>query len=85
MDDAQITNIAVHPEFRGKNIGESLLRFSIQLSKEMSAKRLSLEVRISNHIAQSLYKKVGFESGGIRKRYYTDNQEDALVMWVNLI
>jgi ribosomal-protein-alanine N-acetyltransferase len=85
MDDAQITNIAVHPDFRGKKIGESLLRFSIQLSKEMSAKRLSLEVRISNHIAQSLYKKVGFESGGIRKRYYTDNQEDALVMWVNLI
>lgn len=85
MDDAQITNIAVHPEYRGMKIGESLLKFSIQLSKEMSAKRLSLEVRVSNHIAQSLYKKVGFVSGGIRKRYYTDNQEDALVMWVNLI
>jgi ribosomal-protein-alanine N-acetyltransferase len=50
----------------------------------MSAKRLSLEVRVSNHIAQSLYTKLGFEAGGIRKRYYTDNQEDALVMWVNL-
>ncbi|PGT80374.1 ribosomal-protein-alanine N-acetyltransferase [Bacillus sp. AFS040349] len=85
MDDAQITNIAVHPEYRGRNIGEALLRFTIQLSREMNAKRLSLEVRVSNHIAQSLYKKVGFLPGGIRKRYYTDNQEDALVMWVNLI
>ena len=85
MDDAQITNIAVHPDYRNMKIGEALLRFSIQLSKEMNAKRLSLEVRVSNHIAQSLYKKVGFLSGGIRKRYYTDNQEDALVMWVNLV
>ncbi|KKI91354.1 alanine acetyltransferase [Bacillus sp. SA1-12] len=84
MDDAQITNIAVHPDYRGKKIGEALIRFAIQLSKEMNAKRLSLEVRVSNHIAQALYKKVGFVSGGIRKRYYTDNQEDALVMWVNL-
>lgn len=85
MDDAQITNIAVHPKYRGMKIGENLLRFTIQLSREMKAKRLSLEVRVSNHIAQSLYKKVGFSPGGIRKRYYTDNQEDALVMWVNLI
>lgn len=84
IDDAQITNIAVHPDFRGMKIGESLLKFSMQLSKEMSAKRLSLEVRVTNHIAQSLYKKVGFAPGGIRKRYYTDNQEDALIMWVNL-
>lgn len=84
MDDAQITNIAVHPDFRGMKIGEGLLTFSLQLSKEMGAKRLSLEVRVSNHIAQSLYTKLGFEAGGIRKRYYTDNQEDALIMWVNL-
>lgn len=85
MDDAQITNIAVHPDYRGRKIGEALLSFAIQLSREMKAKRLSLEVRVSNHIAQSLYKKAGFEPGGIRKSYYTDNQEDALVMWVNLV
>ena len=85
VDDAQITNIAVHPEYRGMKIGESLLTFSLQLSKEMGARRLSLEVRVSNHIAQSLYKKLGFEPGGIRKGYYTDNLEDALVMWVNLV
>ncbi len=84
MEDAQITNIAVHPDFRGMKIGEALLTFAIQLSKEMNAKRLSLEVRVTNYIAQSLYKKLGFTVGGIRKRYYTDNQEDALVMWVNV-
>nr|WP_226671345.1 ribosomal protein S18-alanine N-acetyltransferase [Metabacillus litoralis] len=84
MEDAQITNIAVHPEYRGLQIGESLLKFAVQLSKEMKAKRITLEVRVSNHVAQSLYKKVGFVTGGIRKRYYTDNQEDALIMWVNV-
>ncbi|MDQ0232851.1 ribosomal-protein-alanine N-acetyltransferase [Metabacillus malikii] len=84
MDDAQITNIAVHPEYRGKKIGEALLQFSLQLSKELGAKRLSLEVRVSNHIAQALYKKLGFETGGVRKNYYTDNLEDAIVMWVNI-
>lgn len=84
MEDAQITNIAVHPDYRGLNIGEALLKFAVQLSKEMKAKRITLEVRVSNHVAQSLYKKVGFVTGGIRKRYYTDNQEDALIMWVNV-
>ncbi|MFC0274523.1 ribosomal protein S18-alanine N-acetyltransferase [Metabacillus herbersteinensis] len=84
MDDAQITNIAVLPEYRGKKIGEALLTFSMQLARELSASRLTLEVRVSNHVAQGLYKKLGFVQGGIRKRYYTDNQEDALLMWVNL-
>jgi [ribosomal protein S18]-alanine N-acetyltransferase len=45
---------------------------------------MTLEVRLSNHVAQSLYRKLGFQDGGIRKNYYSDNQEDALVMWVNL-
>ena len=46
---------------------------------------MTLEVRMSNMIAQSLYRKLGFQGGAIRKRYYTDNYEDALVMWVNFI
>lgn len=45
---------------------------------------MTLEVRVSNIVAQSLYRKLGFLNGGIRKRYYSDNQEDALVMWVKL-
>lgn len=48
------------------------------------AKTLSLEVRVSNIVARSLYRKLGFREGGIRKGYYTDNYEDAIVMWVNL-
>jgi ribosomal-protein-alanine N-acetyltransferase len=50
----------------------------------MGAKSMTLEVRVTNYIAQSLYQKFGFQKGGLRKRYYTDNQEDALVMWVKL-
>lgn len=84
MDEAHITNIAVLPEYRGKKLGEQLLFKMMNLSKEAGAKKMTLEVRVSNEIAKSLYKKLGFQEGGIRKKYYTDNQEDALVMWVNL-
>jgi [ribosomal protein S18]-alanine N-acetyltransferase len=45
---------------------------------------MTLEVRVTNNVAQALYRKLGFQNGGIRKNYYTDNQEDALVMWVNI-
>ena len=84
MDSAQITNIAVLPEYRGKKLGEQLLKQVLINAKEKGAEQLSLEVRVSNHIAQSLYRKLGFIDGGIRKKYYSDNQEDALVMWVKL-
>jgi len=84
IDDAQITNIAILPEYRGKKIGEKLFEYTCQQAMKMGVKRLSLEVRMSNVIAQNLYKKFGFVPGGIRKNYYTDNQEDAIVMWVNL-
>lgn len=85
MDDAQITNIAILPDFRGKKLGERLFRFAVQQAIQMGAKRLSLEVRVSNIIAQRMYRKFGLVPGGIRKNYYTDNQEDAIVMWVNLL
>jgi ribosomal-protein-alanine N-acetyltransferase len=84
MDEAQITNIAIHSSYRGKNHGEQLLRYVIAFVKQMGVIKLSLEVRVSNHVAQSLYRKVGFRDGGIRKNYYADNLEDALVMWVNV-
>lgn len=84
MDDAQITNIAVSPAYRGRRFGEALLKAAMKLCRMKKAVQLSLEVRISNHIAQNLYKKLGFEPGGIRKNYYTDNGEDALLMWVRL-
>ena len=69
---------------RGQGIGEGLMREAMRVAKEHNAETMSLEVRVSNIVAQNLYRKLGFQDGGIRKGYYTDNQEDALVMWVNL-
>ncbi|WP_141434462.1 ribosomal protein S18-alanine N-acetyltransferase [Bacillus sp. 03113] len=84
VDEAHITNIAILPDYRGKKLGEALLKNVMFVAENMGAKTMTLEVRISNHIAQNLYRKLGFKDGAIRKKYYTDNQEDALVMWVNL-
>lgn len=84
MDEAHITNVAVHPKVRGRRIGEMLMRQVISLSMAYGATRMTLEVRVSNQVAQGLYKKLGFKETGIRKGYYTDNHEDALIMWVDL-
>ncbi|WP_251523559.1 ribosomal protein S18-alanine N-acetyltransferase [Robertmurraya korlensis] len=84
VDEAHITNIAVLPEFRGQKLGEAILRMIMEVAKKRGAKTMTLEVRVSNTVAQSLYRKLGFMNGGIRKNYYTDNYEDALVMWVTI-
>lgn len=84
IDEAHITNIALLPEYRGMKLGEALMAKVMELAREMGAMRVTLEVRVSNERAQNLYRKFGFEEGAIRKQYYTDNMEDALVMWVNL-
>lgn len=85
IDDAQITNIAVIPGFRGHKLGEKLFQYIAQQAMSLGVKRLSLEVRKSNIIAQKMYRKFGLVPGGIRKNYYTDDQEDAIVMWVSLL
>lgn len=84
MSDAQITNIAIHPNYQGQGLGEKLLQDVFTYLKNFHVERLSLEVRVSNLSAQRLYEKMGFQKGGIRKSYYEDNFEDAIVMWVNL-
>lgn len=84
VGDGHITNIAVDPEWRRQGIGERLLKGALVLAVKLGADRLSLEVRLSNVAAQNLYRKYGFQKGGIRKNYYTDTQEDAQVMWVGL-
>lgn len=84
VDEAHITNIAIHSDYRGQKLGEALLLQAIEFSRTLGAIKMTLEVRVSNQVAQQLYKKLGFNTGGIRKNYYTDNQEDALVMWVGL-
>ncbi|PLR81867.1 ribosomal-protein-alanine N-acetyltransferase [Bacillus canaveralius] len=84
VDEAHITNVALLPGYRGKKLGEALMLKMFSVAKELGARTMTLEVRVSNDVAQSLYRKLGFQDGAIRKNYYTDNQEDALVMWVNL-
>lgn len=81
IDEGHITNIAVHPEYQGLGIGNSLLSKLIEICKEKNIYSLTLEVRESNYKAQSLYKKHGFIVEGLRKKYYSDNDENALIMW----
>lgn len=84
VDEAHVTNIAILPDYRGKKLGDALMQNLFEIAKTMGAKSMTLEVRVTNYIAQSLYRKFGFQNGGLRKNYYTDNHEDALVMWVRL-
>lgn len=84
IDESHITNIAILPAYRGQKLGEALLKEVMEQAREMGAKTMTLEVRMSNEVAKQLYRKYGFQNGGIRKRYYTDNYEDGLVMWVNI-
>ena len=79
-DEVQINNIAVHPEFRGLGVGESLLKIVLERLRAEGVRFVSLEVRVSNTPARSLYKKLGFETLGLRKGYYINPAEDALVM-----
>lgn len=81
LDEGHITNIAVHPEYRGIGTGSLLLEALVEICKIEFITSMTLEVRKSNLIAQNLYKKYGFIEEGIRKEYYADNKEDALIMW----
>lgn len=83
FDDAQITNIAVHPDYRGQSYGEQLFFHAMKHSMLHHMNSLSLEVRISNIKAQRLYRKFGLTPISIRKKYYKNNGEDAIVMGVN--
>jgi [ribosomal protein S18]-alanine N-acetyltransferase len=83
VDEAHITTIGVRPRFRGRGYGELLLVTLTEAALDINARWLTLEVRISNAAAQNLYRKYGFHDAGTRKRYYTDNNEDALIMWTD--
>jgi ribosomal-protein-alanine N-acetyltransferase len=79
-DEAHITTIAVRNAYRGQGIGELLLVGLIDLGYVVQTERLTLEVRVSNIVAQNLYRKYGFHQTGTRIRYYSDNNEDAYIM-----
>ena len=85
VDEAHIVSIGVRTEYRGLGLGELLLLSSIEQAIEHELRHVTLEVRVSNHVAQNLYKKYGFTERGLRKGYYTDNREDALIMTTPLI
>lgn len=85
MDEAHITNIAVRHPYRGRKLGERLLSELRVKARALGARRMTLEVRVTNRVAQNLYEKMGFRSVGVRKGYYTDNNEDALIMWADIL
>lgn len=84
FDEAHITNVAVAPEYRGQGSGRSLLEHLFIYCLERGVNRATLEVRPTNHVAQHLYASMGFSVAGVRKGYYRDNNEDAIVMWKEL-
>lgn len=81
VDEAHVTNIAVHPRHRRSGIGRLLLKALLEQAADRGCDRVTLEVRKSNRPAQHLYQSYGFVPRGIRRGYYTDNNEDAIVMW----
>ena len=81
FDEAHVTTIGVDPHYRGRGLGELLLLSMFDEAMARGANWLTLEVRVSNAAAQTLYRKYGFSVQGTRKRYYSDNNEDALIMW----
>jgi [ribosomal protein S18]-alanine N-acetyltransferase len=80
VDEAHVTTFAVSPEYRRQGVGEHLLQELLRISESVGAAVATLEVRVSNLPARRLYEKYGFRPVGVRPRYYTDNNEDALIM-----
>jgi ribosomal-protein-alanine N-acetyltransferase len=80
VDEAHITTFAVHPAWRRQRIGERLLLAFLDIAVERGAHEATLEVRLSNVAARRLYEKYGFRPVGLRPRYYSDDNEDALIM-----
>ncbi len=85
VDEAHICTLGVHPDWRGRGLGELLLCHLIDRATERGAAVVTLEVRVSNIVAQSMYRKYGLVPTGLRKRYYSDNNEDAVIMTSEVI
>ena len=84
MDEVHITNVAIDVPYRGKGFSKDLMHAMIEYAVTSGFKHMTLEVRVSNQTAISLYEKLGFYSVGKRPKYYIDTGEDALVMWKSL-
>jgi ribosomal-protein-alanine N-acetyltransferase len=81
VDAWHVMNVAVATEFRGRGIATALLEQLFEMTATDPQRGYTLEVRVSNVQAIRLYERLGFEARGIRSGYYTDNREDALIMW----
>ena len=81
IDEAHITNVAVHPEARGHGAGDMIVEALFRICRKQKVTAITLEVRSSNFVAINLYEKHGFEKESIRPHYYEDNGEDAVIMW----
>lgn len=84
IDEGHVTNIAVDEKYRNMGIGSKIIEGLIQLCIDRNIASMTLEVRKSNEAAKALYKKFGFKEYGIRKGYYQDNNEDAIIMWKDI-
>lgn len=83
VDEAHITTVAVHKDFRGQGIGGKIMSELLRVAKERGASCSTLEVRASNQTAIHLYEKLGYVLTATRKKYYPDNNEDAVIMWLH--
>lgn len=81
LDEAHITSVAVHPHHRGNGIGRALMQEMVRRAAMMGINKMTLEVRPSNTAARHLYATLGFIERGVRKGYYADTREDAIIMW----
>lgn len=81
LDEGHITNVAVRPELRGNHIASTIIAVMLEVGASLGIVRYTLEVRSSNEPAKALYRNFGFKEAGLRKGYYEDNGEDALIMW----
>jgi ribosomal-protein-alanine N-acetyltransferase len=81
VDAWHVMNVAVDPEHQRRGIASALLERLFELTRDDERRGYTLEVRVSNEDAIRLYEKLGFDSRGTRRGYYTDNREDALIMW----
>lgn len=81
LDEAHVTTVAVDPSWHRRQIGSRLMLDMARVGLHRGARHMTLEVRVSNHEAQAMYRAFGFAPEGIRRNYYSETNEDAIVMW----